>query len=161
MLLYHGSNMVVENPEIRTPNRNLDFGVGFYTTSSIAQAVSFSRIVCSRRGGNPVISVYDFDDEAAKDLSAIKIFPQADEEWLDFVCDKRMGKYRGQEYDIIIGPVANDTIYRTLIGYLAGVTSKEETLKRLMARELQDQITLSTDKALAFLTFTHFKEVDL
>lgn len=39
MLLYHGSNILVEEPEIRENLRALDFGAGFYLTSSREQAV--------------------------------------------------------------------------------------------------------------------------
>jgi len=160
LLLYHGSNMVVESPEIRKPNRNLDFGMGFYTTSSLEQANSFSHIVFNRRGGRPILSIYDFDYETARSSLAIKEFAHADEEWFDFVCAMRIGEYRGRQYDIIIGPVANDTVYRTFIGFLAGVTGKEEALRQLMARKLHDQIAFCSDKALGFLTYTHSKEVD-
>ena len=153
MLVYHGSNIVVEKPEIRKPNRNLDFGIGFYTTMNIEQAQSFSNIVCNRRGGNPIISVYEFDYEAAQKMLAIKSFAAADEEWFDFVCDKRLGKYTGEEYDIIIGPVANDTVYLTFIGYLAGATSKEDALKRLKVRELYSQATFCSEKSLGYLCF--------
>ena len=33
MRLYHGSIEIVEFPEIRKPNRTLDYGSGFYTTT--------------------------------------------------------------------------------------------------------------------------------
>jgi len=153
VLVYHGSNIAVEKPEIRKPNRNLDFGIGFYTTMNMEQAQGFSRIVCNRRGGNPIISVYEFDYETAQKELALKTFKTADEEWFDFVCDKRLGKYTGEEYDIIIGPVANDTVYLTFIGYLAGATSREETLKRLKVRELYNQTAFCTEKSLGYLRF--------
>ncbi|MCL2249169.1 MAG: DUF3990 domain-containing protein [Oscillospiraceae bacterium] len=92
MLLYHGSNVVVEIPEIRVPNRNLDFVMGFYTTTNIEQAQSFSEIVCNRRGGKKVISLYEFDYENAVGTLGVKAFEKADSEWFDFVCEKRMGK---------------------------------------------------------------------
>ena len=38
MKLYHGSLEIVSNPEIRTSNRTLDYGMGFYTTTSFEQA---------------------------------------------------------------------------------------------------------------------------
>lgn len=41
MKLYHGSLEIVEKPEIREPNRTLDFGAGFYLTSSFEQAESW------------------------------------------------------------------------------------------------------------------------
>ena len=50
MLIYHGSYASVEKPEIRVPNRNHDFGVGFYTTTNEDQAVNYSKIVCNRMG---------------------------------------------------------------------------------------------------------------
>ena len=153
MLVYHGSNIVVEKPEIRKPNRNLDFGIGFYTTMNMKQAQSFSHIVCNRRGGNPIISVYEFDYETAQKSLALKTFATANEEWFDFVCDKRLGKYKGEEYDIIIGPVANDTIYLTFIGYLAGATSREDAFKRLKVRELYNQVVFCTKKSLDYLHF--------
>ena len=96
MLVYHGSNIAVEKPEIFKPNRNLDFGNGFYTTINMEQAQSFSRIVCNRRGGSPIINVYEFDYETAQKELVIKKFTAADKEWFDFVCDKRLGKYTGE-----------------------------------------------------------------
>ena len=36
--VYHGSIEEVKNPEIREPNRSLDYGHGFYTTTSYEQA---------------------------------------------------------------------------------------------------------------------------
>jgi len=154
MLLYHGSNVVVEKPEIRVPNRNLDFGMGFYTTTNIEQAQSFSEIVCNRRGGKKVISTYEFDYENAMNTLGVKVFEKANNEWFDFVCDKRMGKYEGEEYDVIIGPVANDTVYLTFIGFLAGATSREDAIKQLKVRDLYNQVTFCTDDSLIYLKYT-------
>lgn len=39
MKLYHGSLVVVEEPEIRVSDRYLDFGYGFYTTMNKEQAI--------------------------------------------------------------------------------------------------------------------------
>ena len=59
MKLYHGSNMVVEKTEIREKLRALDFGAGFYLTSSREQAAKWSRTVTKRRRrGNPTLNVY-------------------------------------------------------------------------------------------------------
>ena len=161
MLVYHGSNIPVENPEIRVSNRNLDFGNGFYTTSNFEQAVRFCRIVCLRRGGIPVISTYKFDEEIAGKSLKFKVFSSADDEWFDFVCDNRMGNYNGDNYDIIIGPVANDTVYLTFIGYLAGITSRDDALKQLKVRELYNQITFCSERALEYLSFSHSEGANL
>ena len=38
MKVYHGSLVKVEHPKILTPSRTLDYGKGFYTTTSVQQA---------------------------------------------------------------------------------------------------------------------------
>ena len=63
MILYHGSNLVVDKPQLILQNRALDFGNGFYTTENKIQAVSFAEKVFRRRKeGAPVVSVYEFDE---------------------------------------------------------------------------------------------------
>lgn len=66
MLLYHGSNVAVEEPRLIGQTRGLDFGAGFYLTTNEAQAVRFSEIVVNRRkSGVATVSVYDFNMEVA------------------------------------------------------------------------------------------------
>lgn len=63
MILYHGSNLIVDEPKILTPNRYLDFGAGFYTTSNFAQAKSFADKVTARKNdGKSTVSKYEFSD---------------------------------------------------------------------------------------------------
>ena len=111
MLLYHGSNLTVEEPRLIEQTRGLDFGTGFYLTTSETQAVSFSSIVVNRRkSGIATVSVYEFDMETAEKTLAIRRFASADAQWLQFVTDNRQKSYRGNAYDIVIGAVANDTV---------------------------------------------------
>ena len=114
MLLYHGSNMDVEKPRLIEQNRFLDFGHGFYATTNKAQAENFAQKVVVRRGGKPIVNVYEIDDNSVSDLLKIKRFNAPDKEWLDFVSVHRNGTYDGEQYDLIIGAVANDDVYRTL-----------------------------------------------
>ncbi|MEI3100762.1 MAG: DUF3990 domain-containing protein [Oscillospiraceae bacterium] len=59
MILYHGSNLVVDQPTLIQQNRFLDFGFGFYTTTNKAQAVSFAaKVTKRRRSGQRVVSMY-------------------------------------------------------------------------------------------------------
>ena len=53
MKIYHGSIEKVANPEIRESNRTLDYGRGFYTTTSYEQAESWVR----RRMGEKKVSL--------------------------------------------------------------------------------------------------------
>ena len=62
MNLFHGSNQIVRLPEVIAQNRTLDFGTGFYTTENLDQAKSFALKVAERRGGFPVVNVYEIDE---------------------------------------------------------------------------------------------------
>ena len=64
MILYHGSNTIVEKPKLVEQNRFLDFGYGFYTTTNKDQAENFSKKIIVRRGGKPIVNIYEFDDNA-------------------------------------------------------------------------------------------------
>ena len=158
MILYHGSNTIVKNPELVEQNRFLDFGYGFYTTTNKEQAENFAKKVTVRRGGNPVVNVYEFDDKAETDLN-IKRFSAPDEEWLDFVSAHRNGTYDGEKYDVIIGAVANDDVYRTLQVYSSGLLTKEQALEALKVKKLFNQYVFATEKSLAFLKFIDGKKV--
>ncbi len=81
------------------------------------------------------------------------IFPEANGAWLDFVYANRNGSYHGEQYDMVFGPVANDTIYRTFIAYEDGILTKEETITRLKVKKLYNQMTFITESAIAQLRY--------
>lgn len=62
---------------------------------------------------------------------SVLTFKNANEEWLDFVSDNRVGKYLEMQYDIIYGPVADDDVYRTFALYTANLLTREQTVERL------------------------------
>ena len=159
MILYHGSNMVVKKPELIEQNRFLDFGYGFYTTTNKEQASNFAQKVVARRSGNPFVNVYEFDENVQSSLLKIKMFSAPDEEWLDFVSAHRNGVYNGEKYDLIIGAVANDDVYRTLQVYSSGLLTKEQALEALKIKKLFNQYVFATNEALALLKFSEAIEV--
>jgi hypothetical protein len=155
MELYHGSDIAVSEPRLMESKRTLDFGRGFYTTTSREQAVAFTRNVNRRNGSTlGVVSVYEFDDDKAKDLNILR-FTAADEAWLDFVMGNRLKKMSGREYDIVVGAVANDTVYTTLILYADGTLDKDETIARLKTKRLFDQYAFQSAAALSSLKFKY------
>jgi hypothetical protein len=164
MTLYHGSDQIIETPELRPSIRTLDFGPGFYTTTNKEQAINFAVKVYDRSirtGGIPkgkFISIYEADYEAMQRELDILHFESADEAWLDFVMANRRSFYTGKKYDIIYSPVANDTIYRTLIAFETGEFSKTEIIARLKVRQLFDQMTFTSERSLTFLKFSRFTE---
>jgi hypothetical protein len=165
MTLYHGSDQIIKTPELRSSTRTLDFGAGFYTTTNKEQAVNFAVKVYNRsmREGNTpkgkFISVYETDYEKMKQELDILHFNIADEAWLDFVMANRRSTYNSKKYDVIYGPVANDTIYRTLIAFENGILSATDTIARLKVRQLFDQMTFVSRHSLSFLKYSEFIEV--
>lgn len=154
MILYHGSNLMVSEPRLVVQNRFLDFGYGFYTTTNKIQAVGFAdKVTKRRREGKPTVSVYEIDEEKAFLECAVLRFDTPNEDWLDFVSENRAGKYTGEHYDFIYGPVANDDVYTTFTLYAAGILSKEQTIEALKIKKLYDQLVLASEKALAYLKF--------
>ena len=160
MIIYHGSNVVVEQPKILQSERMLDFGTGFYTTSKKEQAIEWTAQVAKRREvKDQILSVYEFDmDAAGRDLTIIR-FDKPDGKWLDFVCANRKGREAVEPYDMVIGSVADDKVYTVVQFYENGVYDKEEAIRRLKVEELFDQILFHTEKALDYLRFIEFKNV--
>ena len=159
MILYHGSNTVVDCPRLIEQNRFLDFGYGFYTTTNKEQAENFAQKVTVRRGGKAILNVYELDEGSLPEALKIKQFSAPDAEWLDFVSANRNGVYDGAQYDLIIGAVANDDVYRTLQVYGAGLLTKEQALEALKIKKLFDQYVFATEKALSLLKFVEAREV--
>ena len=158
MILYHGSNVVVKTPRLIEQNRFLDFGNGFYTTTNKEQAKNFAKKVVARKGGKATVNIYEIDENISNNLKVRK-FNEPNEQWLDFVAKNRSGIYSKDKYDIIIGAVANDDVYKTLQLYLNGVLTKPQALDTLKIKKLFNQYTFATEKALLVLKFINFEEV--
>ena len=162
MTVYHGSNVEVKDPKILKPNRELDFGNGFYTTTNIDQAIAFAKRVTQNRGaGVATVSAYEIDETAAFPLCKVVKFDGVCDAWLDFVCDNREGAYAGPRYDLAFGPVANDDVYRTLYLFLAGEIDREETFKRLKVKALYNQLVFASPLALSFIRFKSSEVFDV
>ena len=77
---------------------------------------------------------------------------------MDFICANRSGK-EIFDYDIVIGPVADDKVYRVVILFENGDIDKDLAIKKLKAEALSDQILFHTDKALEFLNFVEVEVI--
>ena len=74
MTVYHGSNVAVSTPKILKPNRELDFGNGFYTTTNLDQAIGFAkRVTLNRKTGVATVSSYEVDIDIA--FSNFTLYP--------------------------------------------------------------------------------------
>ena len=160
MIIYHGSTVLMEKPEILVTNTFLDFGAGFYTTTSYDQAERWARIKMRRENKDTgYVAVYEFDYEAAQKNTNIRRFDSADLEWLLFVVNNRRGIPYAEPIDMHIGPVADDNVYQSIRFFETGILNAQETVKRLKTEVLQDQWTFHTAKMLSYCKFIEHKEV--
>lgn len=159
--VYHGSIEVVKNPEIRQPNRSLDYGSGFYTTTSIEQAKKLVERRMKDKGvsvGN--VNVYELDDTAIQDLKSL-IFESPTEEWVNFVMKNRTERGFTHDYDIVYGPVADDSVYTQFTLYEGGIISMPTLIQELKTYRLVDQYLFHTERSLTAIKFVESIEVKL
>mgnify|MGYP003294842350 FL=1 len=162
MRIYHGSIEKVENPEIRIlRNRTLDYGYGFYTTTSYNQAKDWvRRRMDNMNASKGFVNIYEFDKDALNHLNCL-VFESPTEEWVDFVMNNRTKKSFVHDYDIVYGPVANDKVYAAFALYEGGLIDKNTLITELKAYKLVDQYLFHSEKALEFLNFISAEEISL
>ena len=161
MLIYHGSTEKVAIPEIRESQRTLDYGSGFYATTSYEQAERWvKRKMQERKTGIGYVNIYEFDEKAMILYKSIS-FHAPTEEWLDFVMANRLQKDFCHDYDIVYGPVANDKVYAAFALYEGNLISKQTLISELKTYALVDQYLFHTEKSLDSVTFVEAKEVSL
>lgn len=159
MILYHGSNVVVEVPEPGHGLRAMDFGPAFYTTSSREQALRWARAVTKRRRyGQPIVNIYRFDEKAMVALR-VRLFKSPDEAWLDFVVENRSFPQHIIPFDLVIGPIANDSTIQVIDDYMLGRYTKLEAINHLLPQNLKDQYAFLSADALSHLQFMEY-EID-
>ena len=110
MLLYHGSNMVIEEIDLAKSRPYKDFGKAFYLSADEEQAREMAKFKVLTGGGEVHITVFEFNE---KDLSMLKVkcFENYTEEWAEFVYNNRDEKQDFfHDYDLVYGPIANDTV---------------------------------------------------
>lgn len=150
MILYHGSNVIVDSPEIRIPKYNKDFYFGFYCTLYREQAIRWA----TRFGITGYLSVYEY---TADETLRVRRFSEMSEDWLDFIVACRLG--HPHEYDIVEGPMANDTIFNYVQNFVDGKISREAFWALAKFKRPTHQIGFHTMRALATLAFVKGEEV--
>ena len=157
--LYHGGLQPVESPQIIISDVGRDFGFAFYTTDIREQAERWAlrRMFTAKRNGDlsakAVISVYQFDEENARQYLQFSDFPTVSMDWLDLVVACRSDLNFTHGFDIVTGKIANDNVGETIAYVLSGVMRKEDALERLRFQKINNQLAFCTEKALSFLTF--------
>ncbi len=144
MEIYHASKEIVDFPEIRKSKYTKDFSWGFYCTKNFEQAVRWD----NRGIGEPIINYYHYSPD---DGLAILRFENMNDEWLDFIAACRSGKTHS--YDIVEGPMANDTIWNYVNDYIAGNLKRSQFWALAEFKHPTHQISFHTLSALNCLSF--------
>jgi len=158
MKLYHGSTTGVDKPDLQKCYLTTDFGRAFYTTTNFEQAKQWAHIKQKRTNASTsIVSIFEFDEKLL-DSAFFKVrrFEKADEEWLAFIIGNRRGNDL-ENYDFVMGPVANDTLYATILLYEQGVISAQAAIEQLKTHTLFDQLSFHSTKALENLIFEEIK----
>lgn len=143
-MLNHASGEVVEFPEIRKSQYTKDFSWGFYCTNNLEQAKKWSK----RNRIYPTVNYYTYTE--SKELKILK-FENMSDEWLDFIADCRNGLVHG--YDIVEGPMADDTVWNYVNDFLAGDITRSIFWELAKFKYPTHQISFHTLKAIDCLRF--------
>ncbi|MBQ6477812.1 MAG: DUF3990 domain-containing protein [Erysipelotrichaceae bacterium] len=144
--LYHTGFQIIEKPDRRAGRKNADFGQGFY----LSDDVEFSRRWARQRTGmTTYLNEYELDPDGLKIRKFVR-----DCEWFDYILNNRAGRPDPlADYDVIIGPIAPDTIFETWGIITGGVLDREESLELLKIGKAYEQTVIKTEKGLASLRF--------
>lgn len=165
MILYHGSNVLVNEINLQICKPFRDFGKGFYLTDIRTQAENMAKRTSKIKGGTPVLNLYEIDDDFMSELSLrIKNFSaNPTEEWALFVMNNRDRNFsdlksplcnQDNKYDIVHGPVANDAMAVLFQQYEQDFIDLEMLKKRMTYKELSMQYSFHTEKSIALLKKT-------
>ena len=153
--------MAVRKPIVNRGRGKTDFGKGFYTTTSREQAEKWAQIKRDRMGdeAHAIVSVFELDDAVLNNPAYhTRHFDGATAEWLDFVVGNRRGEVH-HNFDLIMGPVANDKLYATITLYENGILDANAAIEQLNTHQLFDQLSFHTTKACKLLTFVETFEL--
>ncbi len=140
MRLYHTGEVEIRVPDLFLGRRNADFGQGFYLTPDREFTLRWA-------GENAVVNEYELDETGLK----IHRF-RREKDWFSYIFNNRRLK-DSLEADVVLGPIANDTIFETLGIISSGFLRPEEALKLLMIGPEYTQAAIKTERALKQLRF--------
>ena len=154
MILYHGTNIDFDEIDLGRSNPFKDFGKGFYLTDIRTRAEELARKRMIRDGGSQIVQVYEFDEALLADPSLkSKKFDGPTAEWAEFIYRNRNRSESvfKHDYDIVIGPIADDGVAYLLSRYQEGSFTIEELADQLKYKRLNSQYYFGTARAISLL----------
>ena len=170
MIIYHGSEFVVERPQFGLGKRTNDYGQGFYCTQDQSLAGEWS-----------VTPIHDgFINSYELDLSELKVLNLVERpftvlSWLAILLENRIFDIEGDiassareyllanfkpdysEADVIVGYRANDSYFSFARTFLSGALSYANLSKAIRLGNLGLQVVLKSRKAFETLAFMSVK----
>lgn len=151
MILYHGTNVQFGVIDLSKSRVGKDFGVGFYLTPDEAVAKRQGQRKFVQFGsGKPTVMAYSW--EPSEELKILK-FDNYCLEWAEFILANRNNKTRVQahEYDVVIGPIADDTVGFQIRRVEDGIISMTQFLEEIKYNVVTIQYLFATEKAIKTL----------
>lgn len=155
MVLYHGSTVEIKEIDLALSKPNKDFGRGFYLSNNYEQAYEMATYKSGLFGTEPYVTKFEFDENLLKTGSLrVLSFPGYSKEWADFVFKNRNQENQdfSHDYDIVIGPIANDRVGAQIRRFVEGDISFDTFLERLKyMKGVTFQYFFGTQKAIQTL----------
>ena len=169
MYLFHTGFQEIREPDVHFGRKNADFGQGFYLTADEAFARRWAK---ERKDQAVILNRYELRTEGLR----IYRFTRS-EEWFQYIFANRSGSESVgtspdshgnesadtspdsesqkalREADVVIGPIANDTLYDTFGIITSGFLTPAEAMRLLMIGSEYEQIALKTENAARQLTW--------
>lgn len=159
MILYHGSDVIVENPIIIKTEKGRDFGCAFYLTPIKEQAERMAkRKQRINKSDKAIVSVFEWDEKNTKDLK-YKKFVNPDLDWLNMIIECRTKPTYVHGYDIVEGKIADDSVGETILFVIDGIIKKEDAIERLKFQKINSQVAFCTNISLKYLKYIDSYEV--
>ncbi len=157
MILYHGSNVEIEQIDLSLSKVGKDFGCGFYLSANKQQAYELAERKTEQLGtGIPTLNAFEFDTDCLKDTGLhVLEFQNYNKEWAEFVLMNRRNRTRTplHHYDIVIGPIADDAVGYQIRRYVSGLIDMDKFLEELKYMKGQTmQYFFGTKEAIRYLT---------
>lgn len=173
MLVYHGSDHIIEKPVYHGSKRTNDYGYGFYTTESIELAKEWA---CSDQR-NGFANIYEFNLEGLSVLHLnspeysilnwLAILTKYRSYWQNGSIAEEAKNYLQQHffvdpapYDVIIGYRADDSYFTFAQDFVTGAISLKKLSEAMRLGKLGEQIVLKSEKAFEHIRFVGAESAD-
>ena len=156
MRLYHGTNVEFNEIDLSKSKVGKDFGCGFYLSADREQALELAKRKAEQSGeGELKVYEYEFDETLLQgnELS-VQNFGEYSREWAEFVLANRRNRVRDSvhSYDVVIGPIANDTVGFQIRRFTAGIIDMERFIQELQyMKGISFQYFFGTERAIKHL----------